>query len=160
MVEFLVMFLALSYRFLYVLFYIYSNVGDTGSLIGSHISALMARIYPDSFIILMIVISFHLWGRFLLMHIAFWGLIVLLWTLTSWRMISQCTWNGFFLFNFKISWQHIYIICLRVLSWSLPSASYPKIRMIYAMPNMFCRPLNRSSIFVIPWPGICIVCDC
>ena len=53
-------------------------------------------------------------------------------------------------FNLKCSQWYIFITCLKVLSWSLPSTSCHTISMLSAMPNTFgISVINISSVF--PW---------
>ena len=57
-------------------------------------------------------------------------------------VIYWYTWEGIY-FYFILSFINSFsITCLRVLWWSLSSASYPTIRMSSAIPNTFGRPLK------------------
>ena len=55
---------------------------------------------------------------------------------------------AFVLVSFRFTCLHICSNLRSVLSWSLPSTSYPIAEMSSAMPNTFGNSLNISSIFV------------
>ena len=91
--------------------------------------------------------SVLLLGVYQLMHTVSLGLIVFsLWMLFVQRTAFWCTWMALFIFGLKFSWWHICITCFGFLSWSLPLASYPTIKMSSAIPNTFGRSLNISLI--------------
>ena len=107
---------------------------------------LMVRNFPGSSLNLIgIVIIFISNGAFLLVCTVSHGLVVLLQILFYQRMVSWCIWNGsyFYSFNFRFSSWHIYITCPWALSWSLPSALYPKLEC-----HLLCQ-INYASLWSV-----------
>ena len=52
-----------------------------------------------------------------------------------------------YFFGFRFSQWYIYITCIRVLTWSQPSASYSAIKMSCAIPKTAGISLNISELF-------------